>query len=66
MPKYQNEYLLLKQNLWKYHKDDMVKKGEMYLKLCTIKMKPQINTNQHRWSLIFSLSAFICVYLWLE
>ena len=31
MYKYQNEYLLLKQNLWKYRKDDMVKKGECFL-----------------------------------
>ena len=32
MQKYQNEYLLLKQTLWKYHKDDMVKKRGMFLK----------------------------------
>ena len=31
MHKYQNEYLLLKQNLWKYRKDDMVKKRGIFL-----------------------------------
>ena len=32
MYQYQNEYLLLKQYLWKYRKDDMVKKRGMFLK----------------------------------